>query len=233
MAVLIMLFQSYCPGKMTGLHWTAFAGILALNAVVPSPAELVARPFKIPTNSMRPTLRGGSNHVDHLIVDRLTYRLSSPRRGDLVVFRTDGIADTPGGQFWVKRLVGMPGERLKIRAGSIYANGTRLTTKDGIPPIHFATREAIERGDTAFAASYDVAKSTYFLLGDNSTNSLDSRYFGCIPQENVYGKVTGIYYPFSRAGRLRLGSESDGSANRSQLVRAEANQTSAAAGFRR
>jgi len=167
-ALVIMLYQSYCPGRMTGRHWAAFAGILALGAVVPSPAELVARPFKMPTNSMSPTLRGGSDHVDHFIVDRLTYRLSPPRRGDLMVFRTDGIGNLPEGQFWVKRLVGMPGERLEIHGGSIYANGNRLATKDGIPPVHFVTREAIERGDGALAVSYDVDKHRYFVLGDNS-----------------------------------------------------------------
>ncbi len=229
-AAVVMLYQSYRPGRMTGPLWAAFAGVLALTVVLPSPAELVARPFKMPTRSMSPTLQGASGHDDHLVVDRLTYRFSLPRRGDLLVFLTDGIPELPPHQVWVKRLVGMPGERLEIHDGSVFANGVRLSERDGIPPIRFVTRDAIERGDAASRASYQLDKQSYFVLGDNATNSLDSRYFGCIPRENVYGKVTAIYYPFSRAGRPRYTGEPNRAAKPSQPTGSQTNQLSTAAG---
>jgi signal peptidase I len=202
-AELLMLYQSYRPGRMTGKLWAAFAGMLVLNLVLSSLAQLVARPFKMPSGSIRPTLQGASGHGDHLIVDRLTYRFSSPRRGDLLVFLTEGMSGLPQDQIYVKRIVGMPGERLELRDDSVFVNGVRLTERDGIPPIPYVTREAAEKGGGGSSASYEVAEQSYFVLGDNSTNSLDSRYWGCVPRRNVYGKVTGIYYPFSRAGRLR------------------------------
>ena len=101
----------------------------------------------------------------------------------------------------------MPGERIEIRDGSVFANGVRLTERDGIPPIRFVTRAVVEHAAGASTASYDVDKGGYFVLGDNSSNSLDSRFFGCVPRQNVYGKVTAIYYPFSRAGRPRYPGE--------------------------
>jgi signal peptidase I len=202
-AELAMLYQSYRPGRMTVKHWAAFAGLLVLTLIAPSPSQFVARPFKMPTGSMRPTLQGASGQGDHILVDRLTYRLSSPRRGDLLAFLTEGIPSLPQDQVYVKRIVGMPGERIEIRDGSVFANGARLTERDGIPPIRFVTRAAVEQSDGASTASYEVDKEGYFVVGDNSSNSLDSRFFGCVPRQNVYGKVTAIYYPFSRAGRPR------------------------------
>ena len=226
---LCMLYQNHCPGRMTPRLWVAFVLLLALTAVLPLPAGLVARPFKFAAGSMRPTL-GGSGRADYLIVDRLSYRLGSPRRGDLLVFRTDVISGMPQDQIYVKRLIGMPGERLEIRDGYVFANGKRLTEGEGIPPIHFVTREAIETGEGGSSASYAVDKGGYFVLGDNSKNSLDSRYFGCVPRKNIYGKVTGIYYPFSRAGRPRYPGGPDGSANQRQPIRPETNRAPVAAG---
>src|SRR5204862_7953816 len=98
---------------------------------------------------------------DHVFVDRLTYRFSSPRGGDLLVYLTEGLPGVPQDQIYVKRVVGMPGERLEIRDGSIFANGTRLTEADGIPPIRFLTREALEHGDDTSNA-YQVDKEGYF-----------------------------------------------------------------------
>jgi signal peptidase I len=230
-AFLAMLYQSHCPGRMTGKHWAALVGLLALT--LPVGPELVERPFKMTTRSMSPTLQGADGNGDHVIVDRMTYRFFSPRRGDLIVFRTEGIAGLRQDQFYIKRIVGMPGERLEIHDGSVFANGTRLTERDGIPAIRFVTRASIEQGDSVSGATYEVDKQSYFVLGDNSTNSLDSRYFGCIPRRNVYGKVTAIYYPFSRAGRPRYPGETGGAANQSQPFPSGTNLTSAAAGSRR
>ncbi len=227
---LCMLSRSYRGGKMTLRLWVAFVLLLALTAVWRSPVQFIAKPFKFSTASMRPTLEAGSGQEEYLIVDRVSYRLGSPRRGDLLVFRTTGISGMPQDEIYVKRLIGMPGERLEIRDGCIFANGTRLTQREGIPPIHFVTREAAESGNDRSSASYEVEAEGYFVLGDNSTNSLDSRYFGCVPRKNVYGKVTGIYYPFSRAGRPRFPGEPDGAANRSQPVGSETNRRSTAAG---
>ena len=232
-AVLAMLYQSYRPGRMTGKHWAAFIGLCALSLIAGSPVRLVVRAFRLPTGSMNPTLQGSSDHGDHILVDRLTYRFASPRRGDLLVFRTEGILGLPQDQIYIKRIVGMPGEHLEIHDGAVFADGTRLTQGERIPPIRFTPGELVAHGETASRASYQVAPGSYFVVGDNQDNSLDSRHFGCVPSPNVYGKVTAIYYPFSRAGRPRYPGEPVGAASRSQPSRVETNSTAGAAGPRR
>jgi signal peptidase I len=170
------------------------------------------------TGSMSPTLQGASGRGDHFFVDRLTYRFSSPRRGDLLVFLSKGISGLPQDQIYVKRVIGMPGERLEIRDGAAFANGTRLTEKDGIPPIRFTTGPQINSAESASRASYEVPQGGYFVVGDNPENSLDSRYFGSVPLASVYGKVTAIYYPFSRAGRPRYPAKPLSAADRNQAI---------------
>ena len=212
-AVLVMLSQSYRPGRMTFKHWAAFAVVLTLSVALPSPLELVAHPFKMPTGSMSPTLQGKPGKGDHVFVDRLTYRFSSPRRGDLLVFVTKGIPGLPQDQIYVNRIVGMPEEQIEVHDGSIFANGARLTEREGVPPIRFTPGDFEgqgESGSSGSRASCQVSQAGYFVVGDNSTNNLDSRHWGCVPRQNVYGKITAIYYPFSRAGRPRFPGESGG-----------------------
>jgi signal peptidase I len=122
----------------------------------------------------------------------LSYRFSAPRRGDLAVFATTGITGIPEEAFFVKRVVGLPGEKIEIRDGHIFADGRQLKEEDGIPDA--ISYEAVRGG------RYVVSEGAYFMLGDNSRNSYDSRYWGSVPRANIFGRVSRIYYPFSRAG---------------------------------
>ena len=146
---------------------------------------------------MQPTLMASANGAtaDHFFVNRLAYVFSAPKRGDLIVFRTAGI---PGigrtkDVLYVKRLVGFPGETIEIKEGRLFANGRQLSEADGIPNLRYVGR--IGGGGTA---TYEVSAGSYFVLGDNSERSADSRYFGSVPGENLFGRVSRIYYPLSR-----------------------------------
>lgn len=142
------------------------------------------------------------------MVDRLSYRFSAPKRGDLIVFNTTQIPgirhsdQSAGTEFYIKRLVGLPGERIRIADGKLYANGRLLGASDGIPAFPYTdpagSTSAVKREGKDFV----VGPNEYFALGDNSENSYDSRYWGCVPASSIFGKITLIYYPFSRAGRL-------------------------------
>src|SRR4030095_10064347 len=92
-AQIWMLCDSFRPGRMTVTLWLLFFGLLAATILLPSPASLVARAFKIPPGAMEPTLLGArtASTPDRVIVDRLSYRFGSPRRGDLIVFTTSQI----------------------------------------------------------------------------------------------------------------------------------------------
>lgn len=190
---IVMLVDSYRPGRLT--LGRSFIFILVLGAIVflPLPAQLIAAAFKVPTAAMEPTLGGASRGTpDHILIDRLSYRVTTPHRGDLAVFSTSGIAGIPGeGSLFVKRVVGLPGEKIEIREGRVFANARQLGEQDGIPSVTYVATSA---------SSYVVPEGAYFMLGDNSRNSYDSRYWGSVPRTNIQGRVARIYYPFSRAG---------------------------------
>lgn len=206
-----MLCDSFRPGRMTPLLWLVFAILIAAIIYLPPPASLAARFFKIPTGAMEPTLIGArsTSTPDHVIVDRFSYHFSLPRRGDLVVFATSQIsgirhqAENSGEEvFYAKRLVGLPGEKLRIADGKLFADGRPLGEADGIPAIIYTDQIGMPGTAKQEGSDFVIGPDEYFVLGDNSPNSFDSRYWGCVPASAIYGKVTTIYYPFSRAGRI-------------------------------
>jgi signal peptidase I len=195
-----MLVDSYRPGKMTLGLWGLFVLALCILAFVPSLSKLLAPAFTIPTAAMEPTLLGTqSGGPDHVMVNRAAYWFSEPQRGDLMVFRTGGIraieADSryQKEEIYVKRLVGLPGETIEIHDGCVFANGRKLGTDDGLPQVTF-----VQAKFSGSSTRYTVPAASYFVLGDNSERSSDSRYWGYVPNANVMGKVARIYWPLSR-----------------------------------
>jgi len=155
---------------------------------------------------------------DHLFVDRITYNFRRPRRGDIVVFKTEGIEKLPDqDQFYIKRLVGLPGESVSIGEDQhARINGQRL---DASTP-HFENLYGFNpnapqregntgqynghilqlRPDSLLRSPGDtieVRPRHFVVFGDNTVNSLDSRYWGDFPEENVIGKAFFVYWPIS------------------------------------
>ena len=193
----------------------------------------LAQPFVIPTGSMEDTLLVG----DHVLVDKMAYApageiskhllpYQEPRHGDIIVFRYPADIQTT----LVKRLIGMPGDRLKIANGVVYRNGIRLNepyvyqkyaydpTTDNFPnpccrPVkeeleETAQREMLERN--VVNGELVVPPGRYFAMGDNRDNSSDSRYWGFVPRENIVGKPLLIYWSY-RASTEDLTGASPGS----------------------
>jgi signal peptidase I len=129
--------------------------------------------------SMRPSLEDG----DRLVVDRLCYRLADVQRFDLVVLEAP---HQPGIDF-VKRVIGLPGDRVRIEAGQVFVNGERIADEFAAVP------------DCAQMAELRVMGGHYFVLGDNRPVSFDSREFGLVPAENLRGKVRARFWPLVRA----------------------------------
>jgi len=178
----------------------------------------VIAPFKIPSGSMIPTLLVG----DRILVSKFLYRLHPPRRGDIVVFYYPNewhplperlrTARDPGrplgrrlsqlfsaGRPFIKRLVAVGGDRVELRDGRIYVNGALLEQ----PRVFQTTRY---RNDGAYGRSgdvIDVPAESYFVLGDNSGSSHDSRYWGFVPKRLVIGKALCIFWPLPRWRVLR------------------------------
>ena len=153
--------------------------------------------FKIPTGSMRMTLLEG----DRILVNKLVYgpkvpfskwRLpgyGKPKRGDIIVFI---YPDDPKRDF-IKRLIAFGGETVEIKDGDIYVNG-KEATESAIKNIYY-----YNRGDYGQSnQKIKVPEGNYFVLGDNSASSKDSRYWGFVPQDFLLGKAVFIYWPVTR-----------------------------------
>lgn len=141
---------------------------------------------------------------DQLFVDRLSYHFVRPPIGSGFVFRTGnipGIAETNGDQYYVKRLVGEPGDTLEIRDYRLYRDGHPITGAAAFEKN--ARREGDyvgyrNVGGLARGRTMTVPANSFFALGDNSANSADGRYWGFVPEKDVIGRPLFIYYPFTR-----------------------------------
>ena len=137
-------------------------------------------------SSVKPMLESG----DVVLINRLAYDVGKPVRFDVVVFEREG--QQPG----IKRIIGLPGETVQIKNGSVYINGERLKAENGLAEatIAGAAEYPVELGD-----------DEYFLLGDNRESSEDSRFSGIgnIKRENLIGRVWLRFQPFSRLGFVR------------------------------
>jgi signal peptidase I len=181
----------------TLIDWALTITVAAV-AVLIFQAE-VAKPYRIPSPSMEPTLHcakpadGCKSRVsDRVIANRLVYRFHQPKRGDIIVFRAPPqvkAACQAGGTF-VKRIVGLPGEAVSMRAGHVFIDGDRLSE----PYLRPAYR-AMESGIWPRSPS-----NGYFVLGDNRSMSCDSRRWGAVPRENIIGRAEVTYWPPTRLG---------------------------------
>jgi signal peptidase I len=183
------------PPWNTAVDWLVTIAVAA-GAVLAFQAE-VAKPYRIPSASMEPTLRCArpapgcdGRFSDRVLVNRLAYRFRDPKRGEEVVFVTPAAAARqcpPGGTF-VKRIVGLPGDVVSERSGVVYVNGRRLAE----PYVDPSRRDAETRTWPR------VRDGHYFVLGDNRSQSCDSRAWGTVPRGNLIGPVLLTYWPPDR-----------------------------------
>jgi signal peptidase I len=155
----------------------------------------VVQTFYIPSGSMEPTLQIG----DRILVDKLSYELHSVHRGDIVVFGRPPAENCGGPEVndLVKRVVGLPGDVLSLSGGYVYVDGERLD-ESWLPSSEQGVTTAGPIGNSyALAHSYRVPTNDYFVMGDNRTDSCDSRYWGPIPKSLIVGKVSLRVWPLT------------------------------------
>jgi signal peptidase I len=180
----------------TIFDWAATV-TFAIAFVLVCEAE-VAKPYRIPSSSMEPTLHcakpgdwclGSRN--DRIIANRLAYAFGAPKRGQIVVFKAPPTASScgagDGGSTFVKRLIGLPGETVSERDGAVFVNGTPLRE----PYVDPALRD--HRTGT-----WRVDPGAYFFLGDDRNHSCDSRTWGDVPRSDLIGPAIATYWPPSR-----------------------------------
>jgi signal peptidase I len=173
----------------------------------------VAEARYIPSGSMLPTLQID----DRLIIDKITYRFSNPVRGDIVVFnptpQLEKEKDSSGNYFkeaFIKRVIGLPGDRVDVKAGKVYINGKVLSepyldeppAKDWSTTDPYTTDSEGQHYRLPWPADGVVPKGQYLVLGDNRNNSYDSHYWGFVPKDKIVGKASVRFWPINRAGGI-------------------------------
>lgn len=151
------------------------------------------RSFKVPSQGMSPTLLPG----DHfLIIKKAAYQQDEPKRGDIIAFRFPEDET----KIFIKRLIGLPQDRIEIRDKQVYVNGERLTESyvQHIDP-HIMTLAENPRDNLAPVL---VPPNAYFVMGDNRDSSLDSRFWGSVSKEKVMGKAMFIYWSIDPSTKI-------------------------------
>lgn len=170
-------------------------GIVLMTSLAALRVTGLIIPFSVPTGGMAPAI----SPRDHVLMEGFSFLARKPRRGDIVVFKTDGIESLESGNVYLKRVVGEPGDQLRIVAGKLYVNEKPVDMKNRLGEIHYVflpfSRFLTSTNDTA-----TVPDGSFFVLGDNSTNSADSRIWGCLPSKNVKGRILFCYWPLGRFG---------------------------------
>jgi signal peptidase I len=184
--------------------------------------SFLVEPFRIPSGSMLPTLHVG----DFILVNKFTYgirlpvidkkviELGSPQRGDVVVFRYPPEPSTD----YIKRVIGVPGDRIGYYDKVLYVNGEPVTQRDAAQPAHDEGVEYLRLPEQLGTHQYTVQwmpqrpspqgevvvpPGQYFVMGDNRDNSKDSRYWGFVPDANLVGKAFFIWMSWD-GGRFSI-----------------------------
>lgn len=176
------------PVRAVGSFVWELAKILILALVIILPLRLfIAEPFIVSGSSMFPTFQ----NKDYLIVDKLTYDIATPKRGDVIVFHYP--KDTS--QFFIKRIVGLPGEKVQVESGGVilynndHPDGMRLDEP-------YLTSQDITFGK---ADVVTLGSDEYFVLGDNRLASSDSRAWGILPKNDIVGRALIRLFPVNDA----------------------------------
>ncbi len=175
-------------GMRTAISWfrdLVFSVFIAVVMIV-----FIYQPVKVEGTSMMPTL----TNEERIFINKFTYRfgLSEVERGDTVVFWYP--QDTT--KSYIKRVIGLPGDRIRIDDGQVYVNGREL-------PESYVPEEFRDYTSWHDGQEQTVPPLRYFVLGDHRNQSSDSRMWGYVPRANIYGKAVFVYWPLDKIGRVR------------------------------
>lgn len=148
------------------------------------------QPFVVEGISMEPNF----SDKEYLIVNKLSYYVSQPKRGDVVVFAAPNNPKVD----YIKRIIGLPGENIKIQNNTIYINGQKLDE------FYLENEEkTLISQDPKFILERQLGQDEYFALGDNRDHSSDSRDWGILPKTNIIGKAWVSVYPWELFGLIK------------------------------
>lgn len=169
-------------GALSWARDLVFSVLIAVILIV-----FIYQPVKVEGTSMMPAL----TNQERIFINKFTYHygLGTIQRGDMVVFWYP--LDTS--KSYIKRVIGLPGDVVRIDQGEVYVNGTKLE-EDYVPGIY---RDSVSWGPKS------VPANEYFVLGDHRNSSNDSRTWGFVPRGDIYGKAVFVYWPLDKIGPLK------------------------------
>lgn len=169
--------------------WVEALKTIGLSAVLAFGIRtFVAEARYIPSGSMLPTLQIN----DRLIVDKLRYHFQKPQRGDIVVFSpTDALQRQNFHDAFIKRVIGLPGEKVEVKGGRVFINNKPLREN------YIAEAPQYPYGPVT------VPENSYLVLGDNRNNSYDSHYWGFVPRDRIIGRAVVRFWPPQRMGEIQ------------------------------
>ncbi|MEH2066195.1 MAG: signal peptidase I [Nostoc sp.] len=167
----------------------------------------VAEARWIPSGSMEPTLHGVDNQweADKIIVDKLKYKFAEPQRGDIVVFSpTQELQKEQFKDAFIKRVIGLPGEKVQLKDGKVYINNKPLPEANYLSSGQTTIIDVCQsRPDPPFLTKpQTVPADSYLVLGDNRNNSYDGRCWGVVPRQNIIGRAVFRFWPLNHIGGL-------------------------------
>lgn len=152
----------------------------------------VVQPFLVDGASMSPNFETN----DYLLIDKFSYFFRAPVRGDVIVFKFPG--DTS--KYFIKRIIGLPGETVVVRAGS-----TTITKTDGSTVL--INESFVQNQSTSETKEITLSNTEYFVMGDNRTSSYDSRAWGALDKKYIGGRALVRLFPFNKIDILPAGIE--------------------------
>ena len=181
-----MVAEPTLPARARGMAFSVWLRDLVISLAISGFIIIfVYQPVKVEGTSMMPSLED----QERIFVNKFVYRLEPIERGDVVVFR---YPRDPSKSF-IKRVIGLAGDRIRIEAGRVWVNGRRLK-EDYVPQAYEDVRSYSETV---------VPPGSYFVLGDHRSLSNDSRDFGPVSENFIYGKAVFGYWPMDKMGRVR------------------------------
>lgn len=167
-----------------------FVKFLVIATAIALPVRyFIAQPFIVRGASMEPNF----HEQEYLIVDEISYFFRAPERGEVIVFRYP----LDPRQFFIKRIIGLPGEKVEIRVGRVYVTPLGASQAEEVSEAYLG--EAVK---TDGAVTVTLGPGDYFVLGDNRSQSADSRIWGTLPRNLITGRVIFRAWPVSRFGIL-------------------------------
>ena len=161
----------------------SFSLIIALGI-----RTFIAEARYVPSGSMEPTIQPG----DRLIIDKISFDFTSPKRGDIVVFNpTKTLQEDNFHDAFIKRVIGLPGDKVEVKNGQVYINGS---------PIK---ENYIEAKPDYNWGPVIVPANSYLVLGDNRNDSFDSHYWGFVPRNKIIGRAIFFFWPLNRIREIQ------------------------------